>query len=150
MPDAVCSHVLRRLCDGGHGAGRSHTFRKRADQHGGMGRIQRGQTNLARMAWHSHCSSCAGPSRFSWLDRSTHVGRRANGDRGSILGRYSLIGRGSKLPLADTAGNFIRCVPVGVAFIGEPLTGRLLFAMAGIVGGVSVTLLASEYRRQYR
>jgi len=30
---------------------------------------------------------------------------------------YTLIGRGSQSPLADTAGNFIRCAPVAVALI---------------------------------
>lgn len=36
---------------------------------------------------------------------------------------YTLLGRGSKSPLVDTAGNFIRCLPVAVAII---LTGLLL------------------------
>jgi drug/metabolite transporter (DMT)-like permease len=124
---------------------------------------------------------------------------------------YSLVGRGSLSPLADTAGNFIRCTPVGVVLIlvglaylrpnayglayaiasgavasglgyiiwygvlphlirttaavvqltvpaiaaaggviviGEPLSGRLLIAMTGIVGGVSLALLAAEGRRR--
>lgn len=30
---------------------------------------------------------------------------------------YTLLGRGSKAPLVDTAGNFIRCLPVAVAII---------------------------------
>ncbi len=30
---------------------------------------------------------------------------------------YSLLGRGSLSPLADTAGNFVRCLPIGVALI---------------------------------
>ncbi|OQM76531.1 DMT family transporter [Manganibacter manganicus] len=130
---------------------------------------------------------------------------------GASWGTYSLIGRGSRSPLADTAGNFIRCAPIGavavlagvirshptsggvayalfsgaiasglgyiiwydvlpklsrttaavvqltvpgiaalggVVLIGEPLTGRLLIAMAGIVGGVSVTLFATDRRRR--
>jgi drug/metabolite transporter (DMT)-like permease len=130
---------------------------------------------------------------------------------GASWGAYSLIGRGSQSPLADTASNFIRCVPIGaaavlvgviqahptgegvayalcsgaiasglgyiiwygvlpklsrataavvqltvpgiaalggVAFIGEPLTGRLLIAMTGIVGGVLVTLFATDHRRR--
>lgn len=130
---------------------------------------------------------------------------------GASWGAYSLIGRGSQSPLADTAGNFIRCVPVGVVavlagvaysrptteglayaicsgmiasglgyivwygvlphlsrmtaavvqltvpviaalggvvFIGEPLTVRLLIAMAGVIGGVTVTLLATDHRRR--
>lgn len=36
---------------------------------------------------------------------------------------YTLLGRGSKSPLVDTAGNFIRCLPVAVAII---LAGLLL------------------------
>lgn len=123
---------------------------------------------------------------------------------------YSLIGRGSRSPLADTAGNFIRCLPIsillvfiaglpllnnpmgllyaiasgalasglgyavwytalphlsrssaafvqltvpaiaatgGVLLIGEPLTGRLLLASAGILGGVALALLAAEWRK---
>jgi drug/metabolite transporter (DMT)-like permease len=130
---------------------------------------------------------------------------------GASWGAYSLIGRGSQSPLADTAGNFIRCAPIGtvavfagviqshptsggvayalfsgaiasglgyiiwydvlpklsrttaaavqltvpgiaalggVALLGEPLTGRLLIAMAGIVGGVSITLFATDRRRR--
>ncbi len=124
---------------------------------------------------------------------------------------YSLIGRGSLAPLADTAGNFIRCAPIGViltlvglvylrpnayglacaitsgavasglgyviwygvlphlirstaavvqltvpaiaaaggvVIIGEPLSGRLLIAMTGIVGGVCLALLAADRRRR--
>lgn len=30
---------------------------------------------------------------------------------------YSLIGRGSQAPLADTAGNFIRCLPIAVVLV---------------------------------
>ena len=130
---------------------------------------------------------------------------------GLAWGAYSLVGRGSRSPLADTAGNFIRCAPIGavlmvagfaflrpnalglvyatasgavasglgyiiwygvlpkltrtaaavvqltvpaiaalggVIFIGESLSGRLLVAMAGIVGGVSLALLAAERRRR--
>lgn len=123
---------------------------------------------------------------------------------------YSLLGRGSRAPLADTAGNFIRCVPIalllaiagelthpstatglayaiasgavasgmgyaiwyavlpnltrtsaafiqltvpaiaavgGVVFIGEQLTGRLMFSSAGILGGVALALLAAGRRK---
>lgn len=126
---------------------------------------------------------------------------------GLSWGAYSLVGRGSRHAAADTAGNFIRCLPVaivlvavgvilsrpnvagvayatasgalasglgyiiwygvlprlsraraafvqltvpviaaagGIIFIGEPLTGRLLIAAAGIVGGVSLTLVAGK------
>lgn len=30
---------------------------------------------------------------------------------------YSLLGRGSRAPLADTAGNFIRCVPIALVLV---------------------------------
>jgi drug/metabolite transporter (DMT)-like permease len=30
---------------------------------------------------------------------------------------YSLLGRGSQSPLTDTAGNFVRCLPIGVVLI---------------------------------
>lgn len=122
---------------------------------------------------------------------------------------YSLIGRGSQAPLADTAGNFIRCLPIavvlavfgnmaqtsvtglayaitsgavasgvgyaiwysvlpsltpttaayvqltvpaiaaagGVVLIGEQLTGRLLFSSVGILGGVTLALLAASKRK---
>lgn len=122
---------------------------------------------------------------------------------------YSLLGRGSQAPLADTAGNFIRCLPIalalmlagelshasasglayaiasgaiasgvgyaiwyavlpslsrtsaalvqltvpaiaaagGVVFIGEQLTGRLLLCSAGILGGVTLALLAANRRQ---
>jgi drug/metabolite transporter (DMT)-like permease len=31
---------------------------------------------------------------------------------------YSLIGRGSKSPLSDTTGNFVRCIPIAIALAG--------------------------------
>ncbi|WP_311031607.1 DMT family transporter [Mesorhizobium koreense] len=36
---------------------------------------------------------------------------------GLAWGAYSLIGRGSRAPVADTAGNFARCAPVGLLLI---------------------------------
>ena len=44
---------------------------------------------------------------------------------------YTLIGRGSNAPLADTAGNFIRCLPLALAFIiaGVWLRGAMPLAM---------------------
>lgn len=132
---------------------------------------------------------------------------------GVSWGAYSLLGRGSVSPLADTAGNFILCAPValglivvgictlrpstaglayaiasgavasglgyviwydvlpklsrttaavvqltvpviaalgGVALIGEPLTARLLIAMAGISGGVLLSILVADRRRRMR
>ncbi len=35
----------------------------------------------------------------------------------------------------------------GVVFIGEALTGRLIIATAGVIGGVALALAASEWRR---
>ncbi|HTJ57095.1 MAG TPA: DMT family transporter [Devosiaceae bacterium] len=138
------------------------------------------------------------------------VGAALMAGAGLCWAAYSLIGRGSRSPLTDTAGNFIRCLPVavvlilaggfshvpssrgllyavasgalasglgyaiwyavlpdlsrvraalvqltvpaiaalgGVLFIGEPLTGRLLLASAGIIGGVALAVLAAERRR---
>lgn len=49
---------------------------------------------------------------------------------------YSLLGRGSHAPLADTAGNFVRCLPVGVgltvagALTHTNTTAGLAFAIA--------------------
>jgi drug/metabolite transporter (DMT)-like permease len=49
---------------------------------------------------------------------------------------YSLLGRGSRSPLADTAGNFIRCAPVALplAVIGlaivTPTTAGIAYAIA--------------------
>lgn len=123
---------------------------------------------------------------------------------------YSVLGQRSRAPLADTAGNFMRCLPIGlvlavtadlahtsspsglayaiasgavasgmgyaiwysvlpgmrrssaafvqltvpaiaatggVLFIAEPLTGRLLVASAGILGGVALPLLAASRRK---
>ena len=31
---------------------------------------------------------------------------------------YSLIGRGSRSPLADTTGNFVRCAPIAIGLVG--------------------------------
>lgn len=44
---------------------------------------------------------------------------------------YTLLGRGSQSPLADTAGNFIRCLPIGIvlaalAALSHPLNPRTL------------------------
>ncbi len=123
---------------------------------------------------------------------------------------YTLLGGGSRSPLADTAGNFIRCAPIGIVlaaagllthapninalfnavasgaiasalgyaiwytalpglsrsraalvqltvpaiaatggvlFIGEPLSGRLVLASVGIVGGVALAVVAAEWRK---
>ena len=123
---------------------------------------------------------------------------------------YSLLGQGSRAALADTAGNFVRCLPIalvlaiagaltqpstapgliyaiasgviasgmgyavwysvlpslsrtsaafiqltvpaiaaagGVLFIGEQLTAHLMFASAGILGGVALALYAANRRR---
>jgi drug/metabolite transporter (DMT)-like permease len=55
---------------------------------------------------------------------------------------YSLLGRGSVSPLADTAGNFVRCLPVGIALglAGFWLTSP---SVAGIGYAVASGALAS-------
>ena len=40
---------------------------------------------------------------------------------GACWAAYSLLGRGSSSPLADTAGNFIRCVPISIILLGALL-----------------------------
>ncbi|MCK9516633.1 MAG: DMT family transporter [Ottowia sp.] len=57
---------------------------------------------------------------------------------GAAWGAYSLIGRGSHSPLADTAGNFLRCAPVGIVLIAIGLAGQRPSAIGmayGIVSG---------------
>ena len=49
---------------------------------------------------------------------------------GFVWAAYSLIGRGSAAPLADTGGNFLRCLPVATLMI---LPG-LLLATASLAG----------------
>lgn len=53
---------------------------------------------------------------------------------------YSLIGRGSTSPLADTAGNFVRCLPVALVLIVaglllRPLPGEALIyaVLSGVI-----------------
>lgn len=55
---------------------------------------------------------------------------------------YSLLGKGSLSPLADTAANFIRCLPVGILLI---VIGMLVFKpnMAGVVYAVVSGAIAS-------
>jgi drug/metabolite transporter (DMT)-like permease len=123
---------------------------------------------------------------------------------------YCLVGGRSRSPMIDTAGNFVRCLPIGIVlivigvfmarpsvegvayavasgaiasglgyviwysvlpalsrtraafiqltvpsiaavggviFIGEPLTGRLVIATIGIIGGVALALLAAERKK---
>lgn len=48
---------------------------------------------------------------------------------------YSLLGRGSHAPLIDTAGNFIRCLPIAIVLmaVGNPMqatTASLVYAIA--------------------
>lgn len=57
---------------------------------------------------------------------------------GAAWGAYSLIGRSSHSPLADTAGNFLRCAPVGVLLIVIGLiqqTPSWLGIFYGIISG---------------
>lgn len=61
---------------------------------------------------------------------------------------YSLMGRGSKSPLADTAGNFIRCLPIGIGLIAigmfmfKPSAAGIAYAMASgaIASGIGYTI----------
>jgi drug/metabolite transporter (DMT)-like permease len=61
---------------------------------------------------------------------------------------YSLMGRGSKSPLADTAGNFIRCLPIGIGlivigvFMFRPSATGIAYAMASgaIASGLGYTV----------
>ncbi len=61
---------------------------------------------------------------------------------GVSWGAYSLIGRGSRSALPDTAGNFVRCVPAGLALV---LVGILRFAPRpeGVVYGLLSGAIAS-------
>ena len=67
---------------------------------------------------------------------------------GISWGIYSLRGRGAGDPTAVTAGNFLRAVPFaalgGVAFLGEPLTLRLVLSSAAILGGVAMVTGAAQ------
>jgi drug/metabolite transporter (DMT)-like permease len=55
---------------------------------------------------------------------------------GLAWGAYSLIGRGSRAPIADTAGNFARCAPAGALLIAlgvislQPNAAGLAYATA--------------------
>lgn len=55
---------------------------------------------------------------------------------GVSWGAYSLIGRGSRSPLADSTGNFVRCAPVGLSLICiglwsyQPSWKGLVYALA--------------------
>ena len=61
---------------------------------------------------------------------------------------YSLLGRGSQSPLKDTAGNFIRCLPVGIILIVigmlefRPSTKGVAYAVASgaIASGLGYTI----------
>ena len=51
---------------------------------------------------------------------------------GTAWGIYTLLGRGSKNPLADTAYNFLRTVPAAFAVVGNhPAPGPLLESGSG-------------------
>jgi drug/metabolite transporter (DMT)-like permease len=61
---------------------------------------------------------------------------------------YTLIGRGSREPLRDTAGNFIRCAPVALALILagalsrtiEPLAAAYALASGALASGVGYAI----------
>lgn len=61
---------------------------------------------------------------------------------GAAWGAYSLIGRASHSPLADTAGNFMRCAPVGLLLIGLGLAQQRP-SLAGVAYGVLSGAIAS-------
>jgi drug/metabolite transporter (DMT)-like permease len=62
---------------------------------------------------------------------------------GGAWGVYSLRGRGSSQPLADTAGNFLRSVPLAIAASGLALTGSHA-SRAGVLLAMASGALASE------
>lgn len=61
---------------------------------------------------------------------------------------YSILGRGSRSPLTDTAGNFVRCLPIGAllivvgASLVRPTTAGLVYAVASgaIASGLGYTI----------
>ncbi|WP_196258758.1 DMT family transporter [Pelagibacterium limicola] len=55
---------------------------------------------------------------------------------------YSVIGRGSKSPLADTTGNFARCVPIAIALTGFGLLTTSV-AWEGVAYAVASGAIAS-------
>lgn len=61
---------------------------------------------------------------------------------GASWGAYSLIGRASHSPLADTAGNFLRCLPLGLLLLSVGLA-RHGPSLAGVIYGVASGALAS-------
>ena len=78
------------------------------------------------------------PGIFEWLGLATAAGAflylvspglAAPNPLGALLmvasglcwAAYSLLGRASSTPLADTAGNFIRCLPVAILLLGAGL-----------------------------
>lgn len=61
---------------------------------------------------------------------------------GAAWGAYSLIGRGSRAPLLDSAGNFLRCAPLGVLLIGLGVW-RAPPALQGVLLALASGALAS-------
>ncbi|WP_127070929.1 DMT family transporter [Pelagibacterium lentulum] len=61
---------------------------------------------------------------------------------GASWAAYSLIGRGSHSPLRDTAGNFVRCLPVGIALTAFGLL-TLPVSLEGVAYAVASGALAS-------
>lgn len=55
---------------------------------------------------------------------------------------YSLLGRGSSQPLADTAGNFLRCLPAAVLLLGAGLAFNVP-RLDGVVYAVASGAIAS-------
>jgi len=55
---------------------------------------------------------------------------------------YSLIGRGSLLPLADTAGNFIRCLPASILLVAMGMASHVP-SLAGLAYAIASGAIAS-------
>jgi drug/metabolite transporter (DMT)-like permease len=53
---------------------------------------------------------------------------------------YTLLGRGSRAPLVDTAGNFIRCLPIAVVLMAMALAQSSLDWRTGLLATVSGAL----------
>lgn len=63
---------------------------------------------------------------------------------GVAWGAYSLLGKGSADALADTAGNFLRCVPWLLVLVAAlALVGRLAVSVEGVLYALGSGVLAS-------
>lgn len=116
-----------------------------------------GSTQFAMLAWALLCGERPGP--LVWLGMGVAgtalvylllpnlvapplLGAALMAIAGAGWGAYSLIGRASHSPLADTAGNFLRCLPVGLMLLVIGLA-RHSPSLAGVVYGVVSGSVAS-------